>query len=109
MDWQTATIVGLFLVLAYAMTLYHLAHGNEVKAVDRGAKLVLDALARDGRIAPDRTAEDKIEAVNLGEEDYTPMNEQPVPDIIIARNQKHAEQIGDRITDDLMRVMDKTV
>ena len=74
-----------------------------------GSGTVMTALTRDGRIAPDRPTEDKIEAVNLGEEDYTPVNEHPVPDIIIARNQKHAEQIGDRITDDLMKVMDKTV
>ena len=73
-----------------------------------GAKTVMDALTRDGRTAPEKPAAIG-EPVNIGEEDYEVNIGPKLPDIIIARNQKAAEQIGDRITDDLMRIMDEKV
>lgn len=76
--------------------------------MDAGAKLVLTALARDGRVASEDSPK-QVEAINLGEEDYEIRHEPVLPDIIVARNQKMAEQIGDRLVADLMRGMDEKI
>jgi len=111
MAWQDLTLTAMFLALvAYLATLYHLAHGRERLAVEMGAKIVLDALTRDGRImgeAPVRAGRD--EAINL-EDDFGGeelAEEGNLPPIIVTRNAKAAEQIGDRITRDLMNTIEK--
>lgn len=110
MDIQTLILIGMFLALiAFTLTLYHLAHGNERKAVEQGARLVLESLQRQGRIAPEQTAPVEDGPVNIGEEDYERFqtDEAEYPEIIIARNRKAAEQMGDAISDDIMRAMDE--
>lgn len=78
------------------------------EAFTLGSKAVLDALTRDGRIAGEVIDKVTDEAINIGEEDYEIHPENPVlADIIIARNQQAAEQMGDKINDDLMRFMDE--
>lgn len=72
--------------------------------IDSGAKLVLDALARDGRVAP-ANYEPPKEAVNLDEDQYSQYQGQEFPDLILARNEKHAEQIGDRVLGELLNSM----
>lgn len=110
MDWQLITLLGMFLTaLLYIATLYHLAHGRERRAVELGARIVMEALTRDGRIMPDAQAVAQGEPLNLGEEDFMPQVDadgDPLPDIIVARNERMAQQIGDRILDDLMRHVD---
>lgn len=69
-----------------------------------GCRETLNALERDGRLMPlSSPVEGRQEAVNIGEEDYTITDETTgLPDIIVARNQRVGEQIGDRINSDLM-------
>lgn len=75
-----------------------------------GAQTVLDALHRDGRIAATDAPAKPEGATNIGEEDYEIHNENPaLPSIIVARNQRMAEQIGDRLAADIMRGMDEKV
>ena len=104
MDWQLITILAMFLfALLYLATLYHLAHGNERKAMEMGARVVLEALTRDGRIMPAEQAGTPAEAVHVGEEDFAPEAEAPeLPEIIVARNERAARQIGDRIMADIL-------
>ena len=106
MDWQLIVLLAMFLgALLYVATLYHLAHGRERKAVELGARLVMEALTRDGRIMPDEAAiAVKAEPVNLGEEDFAIEVPDPViPDVIVARSERAAQQIGERITEDLLK------
>lgn len=79
------------------------------ESIECGSRIVLDALARDGRVSPQSEAK-PVEAVNLGEEDYEfPVDDNKLPDIIVARNQKVAEQIGDRLLGDLMEKMNEKI
>jgi len=100
---EFALICVCLAAVLYMATLYHMAHGNESKAVERGAQIVIDALKRDGWLMD--TAEQRPqEAVNIGEEDFTPSyTTSTVPDVIVARNEDMAKQIGDRLMDDLMK------
>lgn len=107
-EWVVVTVIGMFLAcIAYILTLYHQAHGNERKAVAQGAKIVLDALKADGKLMADDIVH--AEPFNMGEEEYQIVKEPELSPVIIARNQKAAEQIGDRVVDDLMRVMDEKI
>jgi len=117
MDWQLITLLAMFLfALLYVATLYHLAHGRERKAVELGARLVMEALTRDGRLLAEAPTPVALEPVNIGEEDYEmrqpepPRDKdgEPIPDIIVARNEKAAQQIGEKIMDDLLRYTDGT-
>ena len=106
MDWQLITVLGMFLFsLLYLATLYHLAHGRERQAMEAGARVVLEALTRDGRIMAEDVALTPAEPLNLGEEDFTPpLNDETVlPDVIIARNERAAKQMGDKIMGDLLK------
>jgi hypothetical protein len=111
MSTQTLILIGMFLaVICYILTLYHMAHGNESKAVAQGAEIVLMALARDGRILPDGQESTSERSLNLGEEDFSrPEEEREISGVILARSEKHAEQIGDRINSDLMKEMNKVI
>ena len=115
MDTTTFGLLTLLILLAaYTMTLYHRAHGSEKKSVEMGAKIVLEALRRDGRISgADNKETDVVRAVNIGEELYTDTeqdkDESEIPDIIVARSKKHADQIGDRLSEDLMKNLDKII
>jgi len=103
MTWQYLTLIGWLLVLVvYVMTLYHLAHGNERKAVELGARLVLQAMQADGRILdPTAPADpDAGKPFNIGEDDFVQDDESlssAIPDVIVARSEQAAEQIGDRL------------
>jgi hypothetical protein len=112
MDWQTLTLIGMLLALiAYIQTLYHLAHGNERKAVEMGSKIVLEALCRDGRIAKSvspEVTEDK--PVNIDEDEQgAPEEEGELSPIIMSRSKRHAEQIGEKLNRELMEAMDEKV
>ena len=106
MDWQLITILAMFIgAILYIATLYHLAHGRERKAMETGARIVMDALTRDGRLMPDEVQPEKAEPVHLGEEDFTHQVDtdgNPLPDIIVARNERAAAQIGERIMADIL-------
>ena len=109
MHWQELTLIGMFLAaLLYIATLYHLAHGRERKAVELGAQIVLDALTRDGRIMATATSSDTPDqAVNLGEDEQVEevdTDGDGLPDVIVARNERAAQQYGERILNDLMKV-----
>ena len=91
--------------VCYIATLYHLAHGNESKAVERGAQIVIDALKRDGRLIEPEPR--PAEAVNIGEEDYEVEQVPNIPDVIVARSDDHAKQIGDRLVEDLLKGLTK--
>ena len=114
MDWQAITIIGMFLsALMYIATLYHLAHGKEREAVEMGAKLVMEALTRDGRIMAEAIPIVDPEPVNIGEEEFIqqelqldPKAGEIIPDILVARNERAAQQIGEKIMDDLLRYTD---
>ena len=111
MDGYTFTLLIILIVFAaYTITLYHLAHGNERKATRIGADIVLESMERDARIAPKRQVQDEPppKVGNIGEEDFSleDVEVEGLPDIIVARSAKHAEQIGDRITDDLLKIVD---
>lgn len=107
MDWQLISMLGMFLFsLLYIATLYHLAHGRERQAMEAGARVVLEALTRDGRIMPETSIAQDGSAVNIGEEDYKIGGDEQaesLPDVIVARNERHAQQIGEKITEDLLR------
>lgn len=101
-------LIGIFVFFAgYILTLYHLAHGNERKAVELGARLVMKSLQRQGKIAP-AGQQEELRAFNLDDE-FSP--EEPadpdLPDIILTRSAKAGEQIGDRLAADIMRTMDE--
>ena len=101
------TLICVCLVaVCYVTTLYHLAHGYESKAVERGAQIVIDALRRDGRLM-DEPVPPPQEAVNIGEEDYEIEQEPNIPDVIVARSDDHAKQIGDRLVEDLLKGLTK--
>lgn len=106
MDWQLITVLGMFLFsLLYLATLYHLAHGRERQAMEAGARVVLEALTRDGRIMAEAAPNGPGEPVNIGEVDFEMPHEEPasaIPEVIIARNERMAQQLGERITDDLL-------
>ena len=91
--------------VCYVTTLYHLAHGYESKAVERGAQIVIDALKRDGRLVEPEPR--PAEAVNIGEEDYEIEQTPNIPDVIVARSDDHAKQIGDRLVEDLLKGLTK--
>ena len=93
------------IAVCYVTTLYHLAHGNESKAVERGAQIVIDALKRDGRLVEPEPR--PAEAVNIGEEDYEIEQTPNIPDVIVARSDDHAKQIGDRLVEDLLKGLTK--
>jgi hypothetical protein len=99
MDWQILVLIGMFLAsLCYLATLYHLAHGRERKAVALGAGLVMEALTRDGRIMPEGAkADEDGKPLNIGEEDYEEQDPLTLADVIVARSERAAEQIGDRL------------
>ena len=100
------TLICVCLVaVCYVTTLYHLAHGNESKAVERGAQIVIDALKRDGRLVEPESR--PMEAVNIGEEDYEIEQVPNIPDVIVARSDDHAKQIGDRLVEDLLKGLTK--
>ena len=108
MHWQELTLIGMFLAaLLYIATLYHLAHGRERKAVELGAQIVMDALTRDGRIMATTTpAPTPDQAVNLGEDEKVEevdTDGDGLPDVIVARNERAAQQYGERILNDLMK------
>ena len=107
---QILTVIALLLVLvAYVITLYHRAHGNEAKAIAQGAQIVIDALTKDGQLMPEPLVSEAPEAINIGEEEYEPVEPVVMPDIITARSDKMAEQMGEQINNDLMRHMDEKV
>jgi len=100
---EFALICVCLVAVLYLATLYHLAHGNESKAVKRGAQIVIDALKRDGQLM-DTIEKRPDEAVNIGEEDFAPnFTTSTVPDVIVARNEDMAKQIGDRLMDEMMK------
>ena len=100
------TLICVCLVaVCYVTTLYHLAHGNESKAVERGAQIVIDALKRDGRLVEPEPR--PAEAVNIGEEDYEIEQVPNIPDVIVARSDDHAKQIGDRLVEDILKGLTK--
>ena len=100
------TLICVCLVaVCYVTTLYHLAHGYESKAVERGAQIVIDALKRDGRLVEPEPR--PAEAVNIGEEDYEIEQTPNIPDVIVARSDDHAKQIGDRLVEDLLKGLTK--
>ena len=113
MHWQELTLIGMFLAaLLYIATLYHLAHGRERKAVELGAQIVLDALTRDGRImATAAPAPAPDQAVNLGDDDgqveEVDTDGDGLPDVIVARNERAAQQYGERILNDLMKAAEE--
>ena len=104
MGWQELTLIGMFLFsMLYVATLYHLAHGRETKAMEMGARVVIDALTRDGRIMPESVSIFPGEEgpVNLDEEQVMPMfeAEEPggLPEILIARSNRAAKQMADNL------------
>lgn len=102
-------LIGVFVFFAgYILTLYHLAHGNEQKAVELGARLVMESLQRQGKIAPAGQQQEELRAFNLDDE-FSP--EEPadpdLPDIILTRSAKAGEQIGDRLAAEVLAAMDK--
>lgn len=106
MDWQLIITLGMFLfAVLYIATLYHLAHGRERQAMEAGARVVLEALTRDGRIMAEVVPVSPGEPLNLGEEDFAPpLNEELViPEVIVARNEAAAKQMGDKIMNDLLK------
>ena len=107
MDWQTLTLIAMCLATVITiMTLYHMAHGNERKAVELGAKIVVDSLIKQGRLAPDVSYRPDG-AVNLDDDFGEPMNEEPkIDEILMARNRKQAQQMGDAMLDEVMDAMD---
>jgi hypothetical protein len=109
MDIQTLILIGMFLgLIAFTLTLYHLAHGNEQKAVELGARLVMESLQRQGAIAPVGEQPEESRAFNLDDEfSKDEPAEKEFPDIILTRSAKAGEQIGDRLAAEMMAAMDK--
>jgi hypothetical protein len=101
----------LFIVLiGYLFYLYHKAHGKESSAVKMGADIVLSSLQRQGRIMG-QEEDDKDMAFNI-EDDFseTPVEEKPaIPDIIVARSEKAAQQIGEVELSKVMKEMDDKI
>ena len=107
MDWQLIVLIGMFLtVVVIVMSLYHLAHGNERKAVELGAKIVIDAMIRDGRLSRDIEPDDDARAFNIEDDEIETEENPEFPDIILARSKQHAEQIGDAVLKETMAAMD---
>lgn len=103
METGTYILISLLVIaILYVATLAHLGRGNAKEMMEAGAKLILESLERQGRISPAGVSFPD-EAVNIGEEDYKVEESQPLPDIIVARNKKHAEQIGDKLVGELMQ------
>lgn len=110
-------------VNCYVFWLYHQAHGNEGKAVDRGAEIVLATLAAQGNVAGAAVINDTpATAFNMGEEDppyhedlysdHRPEGAENLDDdidpldMIVSRNEKLAEQEGLSELNKVMEAMD---
>lgn len=99
--------------ICYCFYLYHKAHGRDVDAVVKGAQIVIDALQQDGRIEPLAEPADDGKPWHVdsfGEEDQAEEEEEgPYDDILVARSQRAAEQMGKVELDKVMNAMDGKV
>jgi len=97
-------VIGAIALLFYAV---NKIQDKRVEAFGQGAELVMESLRRDGRLAPAgqaNTEDIKPEHIDSFYQDEPEDDEQEtgIPDILLARSQKAAEQMG---KDELNKVM----
>lgn len=118
--WSTTNLLVCAGSICYALHVYHKAHGSESAAVAVGAELVIKALVADGRLLdPERQESEAIEGPVVLDDGFSGgegVSPGGVPDLILARSQKHAEQLAAKEYADLeksakkvMEVMDAKV